>query len=140
MVPDLIWASDFFGPQEIWFPRNLVPEKFGPCMKKPYNDFHAGTKFLGSIFRRDQTSWGKISRGQTKLGAQMRLGTISVRAIYNTQKKRLFTQIVVSAWLITYFGNFDFRFFCHFGCVIFYTLNFRFAHLALQNAYLKQSK
>ena len=23
MVPDLIWAPDFFGPQEIWAPRNL---------------------------------------------------------------------------------------------------------------------
>ena len=30
MVPDIIWAPDFFGPQEIWFSRNLVPEKFGP--------------------------------------------------------------------------------------------------------------
>ena len=30
MVPDVIWAPDFFGPREIWSPRNLVPEKFGP--------------------------------------------------------------------------------------------------------------
>ena len=40
MVRDQIWAPDFFGPQEIWSPRNLVPrnlvptpfwpEKFGP--------------------------------------------------------------------------------------------------------------
>ena len=30
MVPDLIWAPDFFGPQEIWALRNLGPEKFGP--------------------------------------------------------------------------------------------------------------
>ena len=30
MAPDLIWAPDFFGPQEIWSPRNLVPKKFGP--------------------------------------------------------------------------------------------------------------
>ena len=30
MVPDLIWAPDFFGPQEIWFARNLVSEKIWP--------------------------------------------------------------------------------------------------------------
>jgi hypothetical protein len=30
MVPELIWALDFFGSQDIWFPRNLVPKKFGP--------------------------------------------------------------------------------------------------------------
>ena len=29
MVPNLIWAPDFFGPQEIWSPRNLDPKKFG---------------------------------------------------------------------------------------------------------------
>ena len=59
MVPDLIWATDFFGPQAIWSPSNLVPEKFGPleiwsprnlglCMKMPYNDFNAKTKYLGN--------------------------------------------------------------------------------------------
>ena len=46
MVPDLIWAPDLFGPQEIWAPRNLGPKKLGPCIKMPYNDYHAGTKFL----------------------------------------------------------------------------------------------
>ena len=30
MVLVLIWAPDFFGPQEIWSLRNLVPKKFGP--------------------------------------------------------------------------------------------------------------
>ena len=30
MVPELIWAPDFFGSREIWAPRNLVPKKFGP--------------------------------------------------------------------------------------------------------------
>jgi hypothetical protein len=30
MVPDLIWAPDFFGPREISSPRNLVLKKFGP--------------------------------------------------------------------------------------------------------------
>ena len=30
LVPEPIWSPEFFGPQEIWSPRNLVPEKFGP--------------------------------------------------------------------------------------------------------------
>ena len=30
MVPDLIWGLCLFGPQEIWSPINLGPEKFGP--------------------------------------------------------------------------------------------------------------
>ena len=42
MVPDLIWAPDFFGPQEIW-----SPSKFGPSIKKPCDDFRVGTKFIG---------------------------------------------------------------------------------------------
>ena len=41
MVPDLIWAPDFFGPQEIWALRNLGPKNFGPRMKKPCDDFYA---------------------------------------------------------------------------------------------------
>ena len=77
MVPDLIWAPDFFGPQAIWSPSNLVPEKFGPleiwsprnlglCMKMPYNDFNAKTKFLGDqIFRTPNFSETKF------LGAQI---------------------------------------------------------------------
>ena len=36
-----------------------------------------------------------------------------------------------NARLITNFGNFVFGFFHYFGCVIFFTLNFRFACLAL---------
>ena len=70
MVPNLIWAPDFFGPREIWAPRNSGPKNVGPCMKMPYIDFHAGTNFLGT----------HISRGPKKSGAQMRLGTISVIA------------------------------------------------------------
>ena len=31
MVPDVIWDPDFFGPREIWSPRNLDPKKFGSC-------------------------------------------------------------------------------------------------------------
>ena len=74
MVPDFIWASDFFGPQEIWSPRNLAPEKFGPRMRIiiwPDPAFSC----------RDQVSWGpnlsetkfcgaQISRGPKKSGAQ----------------------------------------------------------------------
>ena len=30
LVPELIWAPEFFGPQEIWSPSNLGPRKFGP--------------------------------------------------------------------------------------------------------------
>ena len=30
MVPDLIWAPDFFCPHKIWALRNLVAKKFGP--------------------------------------------------------------------------------------------------------------
>ena len=46
MVSDLIWTLDFFGSQEIWTPKKLGPKKFGLCMKKPCDDFHAGPKFL----------------------------------------------------------------------------------------------
>ena len=52
MVPNLIWASYFFGPREIWAPKHLSPKKFGPLMKMQCNDFHAGTKFPG-----DHISW-----------------------------------------------------------------------------------
>ena len=57
MVPDLILALDFFGPQEIWSlrnlgpkkfglreiwcPKNLVSEKFGLCIKIIIWHFHA---------------------------------------------------------------------------------------------------
>ena len=47
----------------------------------------------------------------------------------------------LNARLITYFGNIVlFSSFRHFGWVIFYSLNFRFAHLPLQNLYIKKSK
>ena len=46
MVPDIIWAPDFFGPREIGAQKNLVPKKFGSCMKTPHNDFHAGANFF----------------------------------------------------------------------------------------------
>ena len=45
MVPIIIWAPDIFGPREIWSPRNLGPIKLSLCIKMPYNDFHAWTKF-----------------------------------------------------------------------------------------------
>ena len=61
MVPDPIWALDFFGPQVIWAQRNLDPQKFEPCIKKPcvMTFMHLGAQ---------------------NIRAQMRLGTISVVA------------------------------------------------------------
>ena len=55
------WASrnlvpEKFGSQEIWAQKNLGPKNVGPCMKMPYDDFHAETKFL-----RDQMRSGTIS-------------------------------------------------------------------------------
>ena len=58
MVPDLIWASDFFGAREIWSLRYLVPEIFGPPMKIIIWHFHAGPKLLGA-----QISQGPIKSG-----------------------------------------------------------------------------
>ena len=48
MVPNLIWAPDFFGPQEVWFLRNIGHEKIGPCTKIITWLFHAGPKLLGA--------------------------------------------------------------------------------------------
>ena len=62
MVPDLIWAPDFFGPREIWSSRNVGPTKFGSGMKMLYNDFHEGTKFLGA-----QSSQGPNFSGTKKV-------------------------------------------------------------------------
>ena len=42
MVPNLTFAHEFFGLREFF-----VPKKFGPCMKMPYNDFHAGPRIFG---------------------------------------------------------------------------------------------
>ena len=61
LVPDLIWAPDFFGPQKVWAPRNLGPNKFDPCIKMLYNDIHAEPKFHG-----DQISWGPNFLGTKK--------------------------------------------------------------------------
>jgi hypothetical protein len=59
MVPDLIWAPDFFGPQEIWSLRNLVPKKFGP--KEVWSLCENAVQRLFS--RRDQISWGPKKSG-----------------------------------------------------------------------------
>ena len=46
MVPNHIWAPDFFGPQEVWAlrnlsPKNLVPEKYGsPEIWSPHESQH----------------------------------------------------------------------------------------------------
>ena len=65
MVPDFFWAPYSFGPQEIWARVNWVPQKYGlqeiwPCM--PYNDFHAGTKFLETIFLGTKHLWDQKSK------------------------------------------------------------------------------
>ena len=90
MVPDLIWASDFwstrnlipkkfgpkkfgpkkFGPQEIWSPRNLVPKKFGSSMKIILQNFmqrpnFSGTKFLA---REPNFSGSKKASGPNEIG------------------------------------------------------------------------
>ena len=62
MVPEHIWAPDFFSPLENWALRNLGPNKFGPCMKMPYNDFHLGV----------QISRGLNFLETKKSGAQLR--------------------------------------------------------------------
>ena len=61
MVPDLIWAPDF------WSPRNLVPEEFVPN-ENAINDFHAGTKFFGA----------QTSRGPNFLGTTIVMGSNEV--------------------------------------------------------------
>ena len=86
MVPDHIWAPDFFGPQEIWALGNLGAGKFGSCMKIiivakflgaqiSWEPNFSGTKFLGDLY-----PWGP-----KKSKAQMRSGTISVLAILDTR-------------------------------------------------------
>ena len=68
MIPNLIWAPDFFGPQELWSLANLVPKKFGLPMKIIIWHFYVGTKslgapifrgsnFLGTKFLKDHISW-----------------------------------------------------------------------------------
>ena len=75
------------GPWHFWSPGNLGSEKFGPHKKKSYDDFHAGTKFLGAHISQGPNFLGpkflvdQISWGPKKPGAQMRFGTISVIAV-----------------------------------------------------------
>ena len=103
MVPDLIWAPDFFvpreicsprfGPQEIWSPRTLGPTKVGSCMNMLYNDFHAGPKFLG-----DQKSQGpklnlgtKKFRGQNDFGDYFSYSLVILRAnLLDKSRKKLY--------------------------------------------------
>ena len=69
MVPDFIWAPDFFGSREIRSPRNLGPTKVRSCMKMLCNDFHAGIK----LFR------AQISRGPNFLGTKKDRGPNEIR-------------------------------------------------------------
>ena len=70
MVPNHIWDPEFFGPQEVWSPKDIGLKEFGHNMKIITWLFHDGPKLLG-----DQIYWGP-----EKSGAQMRLITISVIA------------------------------------------------------------
>ena len=70
--PNLIWTSEIFGSWKIWAPRMLVP-----AWKCHVMIFKRRLNFLGTKFLGDQISWGP-----KKSGAQMRLGTISVTALY----------------------------------------------------------
>ena len=102
LVPELIWAPDFFGPQEIWALRNLGPRKFGPGEiwapeiwsphlfgpREIWALRNAGSKKFGRRIKKpcDGSQAGNnflgthISWGPKKSGAQMRLGTIPVTA------------------------------------------------------------
>ena len=66
MVPNLIWAPDFFGPQEV-----LVPEKYRLRENWSLHENHHMTFSFGD----------QISRGTKKSGYQMRSVTISVTAV-----------------------------------------------------------
>ena len=66
MIPELIWAPDFFDPQEIWALRNLGPDKFGP---QEACSLHKNSIHWFSC--RDQTSWGPNLSGPKFLGDQI---------------------------------------------------------------------
>ena len=65
----------------------------------------------------------------SNINIQESLGFLLVGQIYE-----------LNARLITNFGDFIFYFFRYFGCVIFFTLNFRFACLALLNKKSEQNQ
>ena len=76
MVPDLIWAPDFFGPQEIWAPKGWSPQNLLPPKYCHIMIFIRGPNFVGPKFVGAQISWGPNFSGTKK----MRSGTISVIA------------------------------------------------------------
>ena len=64
MVPDHIWAPDFFGPQEIWALGNLGAGKFGSCMKIIIVAQISGSpNFLRTKFLGNEISWGPKQSG-----------------------------------------------------------------------------
>ena len=65
MVPNLIWAPDFFNSQKIWAPRSLDPEKFGPHEIWSLHENH-----YMAFLCRDQASWGPNFSGPKFLGDQ----------------------------------------------------------------------
>ena len=91
MVPDLILAPDFFGPREIWSPRNLVLKKFGPhevwastnlvpAYKCRIMIFLRGPNFIRIKFLGTQISWGQNLSKPKFHGDQKKSGDISVIA------------------------------------------------------------
>jgi hypothetical protein len=62
MVPNHVWAPNFFGPKEIW-----------SLHENHYMAFLC----------RDQVSWGQNFSGPKKSGAQKRLATISVIVVFH---------------------------------------------------------
>ena len=90
MVSDLIWALDLNGPQEIWSPRKLSPEKFGPGEIWSLHENHhyifmqeqifAGPKFLGN-----QIFWGPNFLRTKFLGDQKSQGPKCDRGPFQLQ-------------------------------------------------------
>jgi hypothetical protein len=69
MVPNRIWAPDFFGPQEIWSPRSMIPEKYGfQEIRAPHENHHMA--FSCGV----QISWGPNFSGPKFLGANIAWG------------------------------------------------------------------
>ena len=83
--PISIWASDFSGPQEIWSPRKLGPNKFGPreiwalknlfpSWKSSHGFFMQGPNLLVPNFLGNQISWVSNFSGTKKVRGQNEIG------------------------------------------------------------------
>ena len=70
MIPDLIWAPEFFGPKDI-----QAPDKFRPRMKIIIWQFYAVTNILGAQISRDPNFLGlqKVRGSNDEMGDHFRL-------------------------------------------------------------------